>query len=144
MVSPGKNLFFFRRLTALTVFLLLFFALVVFRLVKLQIIQGKKSRQTAENQHSIYKKLLPSRGEITLVDKYSSATSPVATNIKAYLVYAVPKEILNPSATAKNLASVLSLDPKDILGKISNTDKKYVPLKKQLTEDQQQQIKNLD
>jgi cell division protein FtsI/penicillin-binding protein 2 len=135
---------FNQRSSLLTVFLLLFFAVIIFRLVSLQIIHGAQAKKQAAAQHNIYQKLFPSRGEISLADKFSGQTVPVAANIKSYLVYAVPGDILNLNLTANGLASVLNLDPKDILAKISQSGKKYVPLKKQLTDQEQQKIKDLN
>lgn len=131
------------RSSLLTAFLLLFFAAIVYRLFYLEVIRGSATRQQANLQHSIYRKLLPSRGEIKLVDKLSGQAVPVATNAKSFLVYAVPGDILNSNLAANGLGSVLGLDPKDILLKITQTDKKYVPLKKQLTDTEQQKIKDL-
>jgi cell division protein FtsI/penicillin-binding protein 2 len=134
---------FNRRSSLLTAFLLLFFAVIVYRLFYLQVIRGAQARLEANQQHSIYLKLFPSRGEIKLADKFSAQTVPVATNTKSYLVYAVPNDILNPNLAASSLASVLGLSSKDILAKITQEDKKYVPLKKQLTDSEQQKIKDL-
>ena len=97
----------------------------------------------ADLQHSIYKKLMPSRGQIKLVDSISKDTLPLAVNTKSFLVYAVPQDILNPKLSASALAQVLALDPKDLLEKISNPDKKYVPLKKALSDQEQKQIAEL-
>jgi cell division protein FtsI/penicillin-binding protein 2 len=134
---------FNHRSSLLTVFLLLFFGAIVYRLFYLQIIHGGAARLQADQQHSIYQELFPSRGEILLADKFSNDTLPVATNTKSYSVYAVPSDILNPSLAASSLASVLGLDPKDVLAKITQPGKKYVPLKKQLTDLEQQKIKDL-
>ncbi|MBI5530531.1 MAG: penicillin-binding protein 2 [Candidatus Doudnabacteria bacterium] len=137
-----KNLFN-QRSGFLTAFLLLFLVLIVGRLFSLQIINGQAAREEAAAQHGIYRKLLPSRGEIKLADKFSVNTVTVAANLKSYLVYAVPQDIANPELAAAGLASVLDLDSKEVLAKITQKDKKYVPLKKQLTEEQQQKIKDL-
>ncbi|MDR3643201.1 MAG: penicillin-binding protein 2 [Candidatus Doudnabacteria bacterium] len=137
-----KNAFEFRS-SLLAVFLCLLFVVLAAKLFYLQVLQGAELKKAAEAQHSIYQKLLPSRGEIDMVDKASSALVPLATNVKSYLVYAVPSEVLNPGLAAASLAGVLQLDSKDILGKITQTDKKYVIIKKQLTDAEQSQIKQL-
>lgn len=127
----------------LIAFLLLFFAAVVCRLFYLEVINGAQARQKADRQHIIYQKLFPSRGKIKLADKLSGQTIPLATNTKSFLVYAVPNEILNPNKAANGLASALGLDVKDVLAKITQIEKKYVPLKKQLTDLELQKIKEL-
>lgn len=134
---------FSSRSSLLTAFLLLFFVIVSFRLFMLQVVNGKKAKETAAAQHSIYKKLLPSRGEIKLADKFSLETFPVASNQKSYLAYAVPGDIVAPEKTAEALAPILGLESEELLQKITQAGKKYVPLKKQLTDDQQEKIKAL-
>lgn len=127
----------------MTAFLLVLFLVVAARLFYFQVIQGEEFRQQADAQHNIYQKLLPSRGEIKLVDQTSAEAIPIAVNSKSYLVYGVPHDIINPDLTAASLATVLQMDKNDILSKISDKNKKYVPIKKQLTDTEQEQIKNL-
>ncbi len=141
-IKIDKNLFA-KRSSLLTAFLVLFLSIIVVRLFSLQIVHGGQARLAADAQHSIYKKLLPSRGEIKLADKFNLTTMPVAANLKSYSVYAVPQDIINPPATAAALASVLELDSKEVLEKITQPGKKYVPLKKQLSDELQQKIKDL-
>lgn len=143
MVRRLKKDVFYSRTAFLTVFLLLLFAAVVFRLFVLQVVRGESARKLAEQQHSIYRKLSPLRGEIKLVDKVSSQGFVVATNIAKYLVYAVPLEISDAKATAEALSKVLNLDENELLSKLIQKDRKYVPLKKQLSDEEQEAIKNL-
>ena len=131
------------RSSLVTAFLFLGFAAIIWRLFSLQILHGKDARLQADAQHSIYKKLFPSRGEIKLADQFSSATIPVATNVKSFLVYASPPDIVSPAATAFSLAKALQLDPKDVLEKITRANTRYVPLKKALSDAEQEKIKNL-
>lgn len=127
----------------MSAFLLVFFCIIIFKLFSLQIIHGGQARLQADQQHSIYQKLFPSRGQIELADSAAHDTLPVATNQKSFLVYAVPKDILNLQLTASSLASVLQLDARDILDKVTTSTKQYVPLKKHLTDEEQQKIKDL-
>jgi cell division protein FtsI/penicillin-binding protein 2 len=131
---------FARRTVFLTVFLLLFFAVIIARLFKLQVLDGNQARAVATQQHSIYQRLLPSRGEIRITDKFSQDGYPVATNIKHFLVYAVPSEIRSPQVVSQSLASVLAMDPNEILAKIVQQGKKYVAIKKNLSDTEQAQI----
>src|SRR5579862_7212479 len=99
--TPAKNNIFNQRSSLLTVFLVLIFASVIFKLFDLQVIHGQQILAQANAQHNIYQKLLPSRGQIELVNNASDLnTIPVATNLKSYLVYAVPQEIINPNLAA--------------------------------------------
>ena len=143
MVTRNIKSPFKLRSSILTVFLFLLFLGVLGRLFYLQVLQGSVLKKQAENQHNIYQKLLPSRGEIDLVDKSSSATVPLATNLKSYLVYAVPPQILNANLAAASLAGVLKFEQKDVLAKIIQPEKKYVIIKKQLSQEEQDKIKAL-
>ncbi|MCL5009319.1 MAG: penicillin-binding protein 2 [Patescibacteria group bacterium] len=127
----------------MTAFLLLLFLIILARLFYLQVIVGSQIRVLAQAQHSIYKKLLPSRGEIKLIDQVSQETVPLATNIEKYLAAYNYLQIQNPKSTAASLAEVLGLAPEDVLAKISDTSRKYVPIKKQLTEDEQRKVEDL-
>ena len=141
---PVKSDVFDQRSSFLTVFLLLMFAVIIGRLFYLQVMKGKAMQDLASAQHRIYKQILPSRGQIELTDTTSDIGSfPVATNLKSYLVYAVPQDITNPQLAAASLAGVLGLDEAEILAKITDQKKKYVPLKKKLTDEEQEKIKLL-
>jgi cell division protein FtsI/penicillin-binding protein 2 len=143
MANASHKDIFNRRTAVLTVFLLVLLTMILFRLVELQIVNGAQARKQAEQQHSVYQKLFASRGEIELVDKLNQETVPVATNIKQYLAYVVPADVENPKVTAKALAGVLNLPEADILAKVTDLSRKYTPLKKQLTDLEQQKIKDL-
>jgi stage V sporulation protein D (sporulation-specific penicillin-binding protein) len=140
--KSSQTMFDFRS-SLLTAFLLLIFAVIVVKLFNLQVVRGSEFRQEADAQHDIYQKLLPSRGEIELVDQSTLQTIPLATNAKSYLVYAIPQDIVSPNLTADSLSTVLGLDSGVILSKITNKNEKYVPLKENLTNEEQQEITNL-
>ena len=134
---------FGRRTALVTVFLLALFLVVSARLFFLQVVNGKETRLLAEDQHSIYTKLLAARGEIKITDKFSSEPYAVATNVQKALVYAVPAEIVDPMQTAIALASILQMDEKEVLARFEDKSRKYVSIKKQLTDEQQAKIKSL-
>jgi stage V sporulation protein D (sporulation-specific penicillin-binding protein) len=143
MVPRAKRDIFYSRTTALTVFLFLFMGLLVTRLFVLQVVQGKDFKAQAEDQHSFSKKILPTRGDIKIFDKQSGESSAVATNEKKSLVYAVPGEITEPLKTATLLGDILAMEKEELLTKFEFKDRKYVPLKKQLTEAEETKIKEL-
>jgi cell division protein FtsI/penicillin-binding protein 2 len=140
---PSQHQVLHKRIVSLTVFLLLVFGLVVARLFALQVISNRYYKALAEDQYTLVKKLTPERGEIEIVDKFSAEPQPVAANITKDLVYANPVSIKDPKAVADALAPILNLDPKDVLAKISDKTKQYVPLKKQLADDEEQKVKDL-
>lgn len=130
------------RTTAMTVVLFAVFGLIGAKLFKLQILQGGQKRKQAEEQHSVVQRLLPSRGEILLLDKLSGQTSPAATNIKKFFAYAVPPRVKSLQLTAAALAGALDLKEAEVLEKISG-NKKYVILKKHLNQEEQDKLKEL-
>ncbi len=132
---------FAKRTAFLTVFLLIVFGLIIVRLFNLQVIRGSQSRALAEDQYSIYRKISPIRGEIKLTDKYSLETLPIAANIEKFLVFIVPEEIKNKQDTAEKLASILDIDAEEVLSKMSNLKRKYVPLKRQITDEEEKNIR---
>ncbi|MBI3232252.1 MAG: penicillin-binding protein 2 [Candidatus Doudnabacteria bacterium] len=134
---------FGKRTALVTVFLFFMFLAVGARLFFLQVINGKAARALAEDQHSIFTKLLAQRGEIKISDKFSKEPITVAGNIKKPLVYAVPKDVLDPGQTAIQLAAILKIDEQEILKRFEDKSRKYVPIKRQITEKQQEDIKAL-
>ncbi|PIR96533.1 MAG: hypothetical protein COT92_00695 [Candidatus Doudnabacteria bacterium CG10_big_fil_rev_8_21_14_0_10_42_18] len=142
-IQPQEDTFK-KRTAVVTVFLLLAMALICFRLFSLQIINGSETRGLAEDQYSYFKQLQPTRGEIKLVDARDyTETFPVVANVKKYLVFAVPGEIENSGKAAKELSEILDLDEADTLSKITQLRRQYVPLKKQITDEERQAVKDL-
>ncbi len=130
------------RITFLGGIFLFLFAALVLRLGLLQVTSAQYYRGLAEDQHALFAKLIPLRGEIKVSDALSPESIPVATNIAAPLVYASPKEISNPANVAHVLAGILSLDEADLLLKLSNKTKVYVVIKHRLLEKEQDAIKS--
>ncbi len=124
-------------------FFIVCFFIVILRLGYLQILNGKQNKAKAEAQRNMVLKLLPTRGEINLVENSTDQLLPVATNIEKPLAYGVPSEIQNPSLAATSLSVVLSLDQNELLAKLANRQKKYVVLKKQLSDEEVNKIKEL-
>jgi cell division protein FtsI (penicillin-binding protein 3) len=134
---------FHKRIVILTVFLLLGFLAVVYRLVVLQVVSADYYQALGSGRRTIIQKLLPTRGEIKISDKFSSTPYTVATTIEKPLVYAIPQQIKDAAETAQRLGPVLKLEPAEIQPKLLETSKKYVPLKKQLTDEEVEQIQAL-
>jgi cell division protein FtsI/penicillin-binding protein 2 len=123
------------------IFLFLFIVLVV-RVAVLQLPAISQATGLAAGARSGFSEQ-PVRGEIKIVDKLSPEPTPLATNIDATLVYAVPKDITNPVQTARLLAPVLAMDEAALLAKFSDRTKVYVPLKRKLLEKDQKAITEL-
>jgi cell division protein FtsI/penicillin-binding protein 2 len=132
-----------KRIVILTVFLLSVFAVIVLRLVFLQLVQAGEYKALAEDQYTLIKKLTANRGEIKVTDKFSSTPYVVATNLNKDLVYAVPGAISDTRVVAEALSPILGIPVADLEEKMADKEKKYVPLKKQLTEDEVDKIRAL-
>lgn len=131
------------RSSILAAFFVLCFLAITLRLAYLQLLKGKEHRARAEQQRSMVRKLLPSRGEIKIIDRSTKEVIPVATNIQKTFLYAVPQEILDPSADSKILTPVLKLEQGEILQKISDKTRKYVIIKKQITAEEEDVLRSL-
>lgn len=131
------------RMVALTVLLFLSFLLIVGRLFMLQVISAKDYKGIAEDQYTLIKKLTPTRGEIKIIDRYTNQPYTVATSIQRDLVFAVPAEIHDDESFVKGVSEILGLDPAEVEDKIKDKTKKYVVLKRQLTDEETSKLKEL-
>src|SRR3989338_1099790 len=132
-----------RRLFWLSIFMLIFTAAVIARLFSLQILNYKIYEALAENQHRLLETLTPTRGEVFVQEGKTGREVPVVTNIKKSLVYAVPQEIEDKQKTAGELAKLLELPKAELVQKISDTDRKWVALKKELAETTAEAVESL-
>jgi stage V sporulation protein D (sporulation-specific penicillin-binding protein) len=134
--NNSYHLRIFLLLTLITFLILL----IIFRMFNLQVLNHKYYAVLAADQHEFEKTILPARGEIYL----SGSSQPVlaATNVTKNIIYAVPKEVKEPSQTAAKLASVLGLPVSEILEKIT-VSSNYSPIKKQVDDSTAKLIKEL-
>ena len=139
-----KNKDSFRsRVVVFTIGFCLCFSLIGVRLLFLQVVSAKNLEQLASEQHSIYQILNPTRGEIKINDRYSAEPYSVATSIEKDLVYASPAIIKDAGEVSRELSKIIGMPEEEIMAKISDNTKKYVILKKQITDNEKEQIKNL-
>jgi cell division protein FtsI/penicillin-binding protein 2 len=143
MTSKLANHAIHKRVVILTVLLFLFFGVIFSRLVFLQVVQAEEYRALAEDQYTLVKKLTADRGEIKITDKFSPNPYTVATNIEKDLVYAIPPAITDTRSVAEALSPIIGIPVEDIESKLVDKTKKYVPLKKQLSEEEVEKIKAL-
>jgi len=129
------------RLYFLTALILILAVLIISKLYFLQVVSYAYYKTLADDQHSVWQKLIPKRGEIYLEDK--DGLYPVAVNKDVQMAYAVPKEIEDPISTATKVADALGLD-KDLLTKeLGNSDGMYQVLKHKLSDAEVQKIDGL-
>lgn len=124
------------RINLLAFLIFLISLAIFFKLYYLQIISYSSFRDLAENQHNIFKKLIPERGNIYLQDK--NGLYPAAVNKETKMAYAVPKEI-NDADVAKTtmaITQILALDEAEVLDKLNKREDMYEVLKHRLNEDE--------
>lgn len=132
-----------KRLALIRVVFFVFIGLLILRLYELQVGERSFYEALASGQHDLLSQLLPERGEILVQDPLSDKLYPVATNVTLKQVYAVPKEISDPTKTALALAPLLQMEPADLEAKLSKSDDPYEPLKNALGPELSQQIADL-
>jgi len=132
------------RLFILNIIFLLLSAALIVRLFSLQVISHSFYKNLAENQHQSSQTLTPARGEVFIHDQINGGLIPVVTNIEKNIVFAVPPEIEEPTKIARQLAKVLGLSEGEILTKISDQERKWVSIKKELLESESIQVEELD
>src|SRR3989338_9580434 len=93
-----------QRIWLLSAAALVLFGGLTTRLVDLQILRTSYFQAVAENQRRRAAELTPHRGTIYLQEHDSTELFPVAVNSQAYFAYAVPRDIDQPLAVAKQLA----------------------------------------
>ncbi len=134
---------FNKRMVWLTILLFVSFVAIALRLATLQLAQGNDYRVQADGQRTTVGEIAPNRGEIKIADKYSGQPATVATSLEKPLVYAIPSSMTEREATARALAPILGISEQEILDKTADSSKKYVPLKRQLTEEDKKKIEAL-
>jgi cell division protein FtsI/penicillin-binding protein 2 len=86
----------------------LLFAIVVIRLVDLQVFKHSHFEAIAEAQRKRASDLLPHRGTIYVQEGKGGDIFPIASNKKAWIAYAVPRNMKDPKSVADTLAPALS------------------------------------
>ncbi|HBE90356.1 MAG TPA: hypothetical protein DDW41_04070 [Candidatus Andersenbacteria bacterium] len=96
-----------QRLWLLNTISLIFLAVLIARLIDLQIIRTGYFTAIATSQRQRAAELAPSRGTIYLQEHNSSELFPVAVNNKSWIAYAVPRDMTDPLQVADALAPAL-------------------------------------
>lgn len=131
------------RLALLAVIIFLFTAALVARLFSLQVLDHEYYKELAENQHELYRTLIPVRGQILVLENKDGRVVPVVTNIEKNLAFAEPQKIADKEKAAIGLAKILQMPKAEILAKISDDSRKWIVLKKELPESEALAVANL-
>ncbi len=134
---------FSKRMVWMTVLLFVSFAVIALRLATLQLAQGSDYRVQADGQRTSVKTITPARGEIKIADRFSGQPTTVATSMEKPLVYANVPAMTDREGVARALAPILKMSEQEILDKTADASKKYVPIKRQITDEDKKKIEGL-
>jgi cell division protein FtsI/penicillin-binding protein 2 len=125
------------RVRLLSVVIFLLFAVILIRLVHLQVLKYGFYRAMAQDQHEFYTDIVPQRGIIYMKDDASGGLYPVAVNRETNLIYVVPRNIneADREKTARILAERLELDYDEVWAKVNKADDPYEVIKNKVPEE---------
>lgn len=126
------------RINLILIFLLLFSATIIGRLIYIQIINQGFFRALAQGQQKISQLVRGERGEIFL-----NGGQILAANVNERYLFISPMEIKEKEKTAKAVSEILGLDESFILEK-TQKDNLFEPIKYNLSEEEEKAIKNLN
>lgn len=145
------------RITFMKVFVFCCALILVVRLFMLQVVGYADYKAAADGEHTFFKKLFPKRGEMFireekadsilkpfLIDVNGEKVFPAVTNHEFTLVYADPRQIADPIATAGRIAPLLALDSEDVKKKLSKKGDAYEILKHKVVDDVADAVRALD
>ena len=112
-------------------------AVVVARLVQVQIAQGSRYRARAARQQERRIEIAASRGSI--LDREGRE---LAVSVEASSVYAIPDDVQNSKATAQALAPLLGMPAAEILEKLGS-EKGFVWIRRQLDTEAAEKVRAL-
>lgn len=111
------------------------------RLFDLQVIHNNFYTALAQDLHQLSADLYPARGQILVSDPTATnQTYPLATNKTVHLLYAIPKQVVDPTATATAIAPFVVTPLVDIERRLSKPNDLYEPIAHQLSDEQMAKI----
>ena len=127
-----------RKSVILLVIFCILFAAIAARLAYIQLIWNDELRQQAVQQWTRELGIYPKRGTI-----YDCNGLVLAVSVSRSSLQATPNDISDSQAVAELLSPILSMDVESIVEKLSNKSQALVWIKRLLTDEEAQQIKNL-
>lgn len=126
------------RINLIFIFLIIFSATIIGRLIFLQVLRGDLYRALSQGLHSSFAEYQGNRGEIFL-----KGGEPLAINMNWPYVFVHPRLIEDAEITAQKLASILKLEESFVIEKL-NKDSPYSLIKRKLTSSEVEALKNIN
>jgi cell division protein FtsI (penicillin-binding protein 3) len=123
-------------------FAFLWAAIVVVRLVQLQIVQHGEFHRLADNEHEHLVKVEPQRGAI--VDRNGE---PLAMSLPVDSVYVNPLQIRDTGVASEILANILNLDQQQLLTEMNNAvaaHRGFLWVKRKIEPEESQRLRSLN
>ncbi|MFA4996133.1 MAG: penicillin-binding protein 2 [Patescibacteria group bacterium] len=133
-----------RRLKAMGVIVVLITVILIFRMFDIQIIKHSHYLALAQGQQRFEKTETAQRGKVYVHDSFSDPDSyyPLAFDVKKFSVWVVPHQVTKKEELSGKLAGLVGLTSQEIFDKINN-DKLYIPpIKKGLSLDEAEKVKD--
>ncbi|MFH0874165.1 MAG: penicillin-binding protein 2 [Candidatus Komeilibacteria bacterium] len=135
-----------KRITILSVVILLFFLAIIARLFWLQVIRHEQYADQGLRQQQTISTVSATRGQIFARDHTNVGGSdlyPLAANKIFYEIFAAPSKVTRPDNSAEALATILDLKKEDLLPRLEKTDDQYELIKHKVPVEQKKQIEAL-
>lgn len=131
------------RIGALISFFGILYLSLVFQLYNLQFNKNAFYEAKAASQQVASGVLQPNRGTVYMVDKNGNRI-PAILNKEFNLIYAVPKEVVDPSVAALNISKILNISLPETEQKLNKVRDQYEVLKFKASDDEVSAIKDLN
>ena len=138
MSDDGRN-FKNSRIALILLGISLWSLLILVRLVELQIFEHKEFVRLAAERQLVQRSIPALRGDI-----YDSHMNPLATSTTVSMAAATPRLIKDIPAAARQIASILDLDFKELRGKMLDpSHQKYLVIKHRILREEEDRLKAL-
>lgn len=138
------------RIKILYIFFVIAVAVIIGRLIQIQIWKHNYYEAFASENHDLYQNLFPNRGEIYIKDPYSEGGSyKIAVNQDLSVVYANPWQIIDREKTAQDLSPLLGIPAAEISKKLEqkmtseNRKDTYEVITRKITDYQKKAVEDL-
>ena len=133
----------FSRINFIYFAIFLFGAIIISRLVFLQVIKGEFYRALANGQQEIFQPISGQRGEIFLYDKDKLVLA--ATNKGCQFCYVSPKMVSNKEGLVESIAPILDINEVEFLEKLKdNKDSLFLLVKRKISSEEADKIIELN